>query len=247
MSAPTGTVTFLFADVEGSTRLVEHAGDAYAALIGDVRRLLREAVAPGEGYEVDSIGDEVCIAFRSPTAAIEASLAVQRALRDHPWPDDLEPRMRVGVHAGTPTLTDEGYVGIDVIRASRIAGCGHGRQIVLSSTAAPFAGAYRVVDLGLHQLAGLSTPERIHQLVVDDLPRDFPPLRNTVSQIGGGRRVSIADDSVLLREGLVRLLEESGFEVVSQAGTGDDLLRHVAMHHPDIAVVDVKMPPTHTD
>ncbi len=85
------------------------------------------------------------------------------------------------------------------------------------------------------------------QLLADDLPRDFPPLRNTVSQIGGGRRVAIADDSVLLREGVARLLEESGFEIVAQSGTADDLLRHVAMHHPDVAVVDVRMPPTHTD
>ena len=84
-------------------------------------------------------------------------------------------------------------------------------------------------------------------MLVDGLPRDFPPLRGTVSQLGDARRVVIADDSVLLREGVARLLEEAGFEVVAQSGNAEDLLRHVAMHKPDVAVVDIRMPPTHTD
>jgi DNA-binding NarL/FixJ family response regulator/class 3 adenylate cyclase len=240
-------VTFVLADIEGSTRLVQAAGDRYGALISDVRRLIREAAAARDGYEVDSTGDESLTAFAHPQAGLGTAIAVQRALRDHPWPADLEVRMRVGVHTGTPTLTEDGYVGIDVIRAARIASCGHGRQIVLSASAAAFAGGFEVRDLGLHQLAGLPAAERIHQLLAPDLPRDFPPLRHTVSEIGGGRRVAVADDSVLLREGLVRLLDESGFEVVAQSGTAEELLRHVAMHRPDVAVVDVRMPPTHTD
>ena len=251
MSAlPTGTVTFLFADVEGSTRLVQTLGAGYAALIAELRALLRDAVTAHRGVEVDATGDELFAAFALAPDALGAALAAQRSLRDASWPDDLRVRARIGLHTGTPALTDEGYVGLDVIRAARIATAGHGDQIVLSSTAAAFATGVSGVtlrDLGLHQLAGLAEPERVHQVVADDLPRDFPPLRNTVAQLGGGRRVSIAEDSVLLREGVVRLLEEVGFEVVSQAGTADDLLRHVAMHHPDVAVVDVKMPPTHTD
>jgi DNA-binding NarL/FixJ family response regulator len=155
--------------------------------------------------------------------------------------------MRMGVHTGTPTLTEEGYVGLDVIRAARIAMAGHGGEIVLSSTAAAFSSGYELRDLGIHRFAGLTEPERIHQLLVEDLPRDFPPLRNTVSQLGAGHRVAIAEDSVLLREGIARLLDESGFEVVSQAGTAEDLLRHVGLHRPDIAIIDIKMPPTHTD
>jgi DNA-binding NarL/FixJ family response regulator/class 3 adenylate cyclase len=246
-SLPTGAVTFLFADLEGSTRLAQAAGTGYGDLIGDVRELVREVSDAHKGQEIDAIGDEVSVVFVDPHDAAACALDIQRALRDHEWTDGHAVRMRIGLHTGTPILAEEGYVGLDVIRASRVASCGHGGQILLSSTAAPFARAYEVRDLGLHQLAGLPAPERIFQLVADDLPRDFPPLRNTVSQLGGGRRVAIADDSVLLREGIVRLLEEAGFEVVGQSGTAEDLLRHVAMHKPDVAVVDVKMPPTHTD
>jgi DNA-binding NarL/FixJ family response regulator/class 3 adenylate cyclase len=244
---PTGTVTFLIADVEGSTKLVATLGDAYGALLAAVRSILRTSIDGHGGTEVDATGDEVLAVFERTGDAIHASLAAQRSLRDATWPDDTSVRVRIGVHTGTPTLTEEGYVGLDVIRASRIAGAGHGGEIVLSSSAAALSTGHELRDLGVHRFAGLPEPERIHQLLADDLPRDFPPLRNTVSQLGAGHRVAIADDSVLLREGIVRLLEESGFEVVSQAGTADDLLRHIGLHRPDVAIVDIKMPPTHTD
>lgn len=244
---PEGMVTFLIADIEGSTRLVHQLGDRYGALLGEVRRIVRDAGLSHDGVEVDATADELCIAFTRTPDATASALDAQRALRDASWPDELDVRMRMGVHTGTPALAAEGYVGIDVIRSARIAAAGHGGQILLSSTAAAFVTGYEMRDLGSHQLAGLPEPERVHQLLTDDLPRDFPPLRNTVSQLGGGRRVAIAEDSILLREGVARLLEEVGFDVVSQAGTAEDLLRHVAMHHPDVAVVDIKMPPTHTD
>jgi DNA-binding NarL/FixJ family response regulator/class 3 adenylate cyclase len=240
-------VTFLISDVEGSTRLVESLGDDYAPVITELRGLLRSAVSAHNGVEVDATGDELLAVFPLAPDALASTLEAQRAIRDRVWPQGARVRVRMGLHTGTPALTDEGYVGIDVIRAARIAAAGHGGQILLSSTAAAFVSDVELKDLGTHQLAGLTSPERVHQVVTDDLPRDFPALRNTVSQLGGGRRVSIAEDSVLLREGVVRLLEEVGFEVVSQAGTAEDLMRHVAMHHPDVAVVDVKMPPTHTD
>jgi DNA-binding NarL/FixJ family response regulator/class 3 adenylate cyclase len=244
---PTGTVTFLIADVEGSTRLVASMGEAYGDLLADVRALVREAIAAHDGIEVDAIGDEVFAVFARTGGAVEAAVDTQRALRDATWPDDAVVRMRMGVHTGTPTLTEEGYVGLDVIRAARIAMAGHGGEIVLSSTAAGLSSGYELRDLGIHRFAGLADPERIHQLLLEDLPRDFPPLRNTVSQLGAGHRVAIAEDSVLLREGIARLLDESGFDVVSQAGTAEDLLRHVGLHRPDVAIVDIKMPPTHTD
>lgn len=244
---PTGTVTFLVADVEGSTRLVQELGDGWATVLGRVRAIVRAATTEQGGHEVDATGDELMAVFPLAPAALEAAIASQRALRDETWDCTTPVRIRMGVHTGTPALTDEGYVGLDVIRASRITGSGHGGQILLSTTASAFAENVQLKDLGIHQLQGLPSPERVHQVVVDDLPRDFPALRNTVSQLGGGRRVSLADDSVLLREGVARLLEEVGFEIVSQAGTAEDLLRHVAMHHPDVAIVDVRMPPTHTD
>jgi len=245
---PTGTVTFLIADIEASTHLVQEAGtDRYTELLGRVRSILREAAIDKGGVEVDAIGDEQLAAFSNAAAAVEAALATQRAMASHDWRTERSVRVRIGLHTGTPQLTDEGYVGIDIIRASRIALAGHGGETLLSSTTAAFATGFETRDLGSHQLAGLSDPERIHQLLADDLPRDFPPLRNTVSQLGAGCRVVIAEDTVLLREGVVRLLGEAGFEVVGQSGNAEDLLRHVAMHKPDVAIVDIRMPPTHTD
>jgi DNA-binding NarL/FixJ family response regulator/class 3 adenylate cyclase len=246
-SLPAGTVTFLIADIEGSTRLVRDAGAAYADVLGTVRRVLRTAVDAHDGQEVDATGDELCAVFADASGAVRSALEAQRELQTCSWPNGLAVRVRVGLHTGTPALGDEGYVGIDVIRAARIASAGHGGQILLSSSTAALATGYEIRDLGSQQLSGLTEPERIHQLLADDLPRDFPPLRNTVSQLGAGRRVAIAEDSVLLREGIVRLLEEVGFEVVGQSGTAEDLLRHVSMHKPDVAIVDIRMPPTHTD
>ncbi len=245
---PTGTVTFLIADLEASTRLVQEAGtERYTELLGRVRSILRQAALDNGGVEVDAIGDEQLAVFADATRAVEAALATQRAMQAYDWSTQRPVRVRLGIHTGTPQLTDEGYVGIDIIRASRIALSGHGGETLLSSTTAAFATGFETRDLGSHQLAGLSEPERIHQLLADDLPRDFPPLRNTVSQLGAGCRVVIADDTVLLREGVVRLLGEAGFEVVGQSGNAEDLLRHVAMHKPDVAIVDIRMPPTHTD
>ena len=244
---PTGTVTFLFADVEGSTQLVRTAGGAYAGLIADVRRLLRSEIAANGGAEVDATGDEISAVFQEVQPALSSALAGQEKIRDHAWPDGIVVKVRMGLHTGLPHLGDEGYTGLDVIRASRIAAAGHGGQVLLSSTAAPFVTEVETRDLGTHRLQGLPDPEAIHQVLADGLPRDFPPLRGTVSQLGDARRVVLADDSVLLREGVARLLEEAGFDVVAQSGTADDLLRHVSMHKPDVAVVDIRMPPTHTD
>ncbi len=246
-SLPTGTVTFLNADIEGSTRLVQEAGDAYAEILGIVRRSLRAALEAHDGVEVDATGDELLAVFADAGQAAQAAVEAQRSIRDHDWPAAVDARVRIGIHTGTPQLGDEGYVGLDVVRASRVAAAGHGGQILLSSTAAGLAKGIAMRDLGAYQLSGLPELERISQVVVDDLPRDFPPLRHTVSQLGAGRRVVIAEDSVLLREGVARLLADVGFEVVGQSGNADDLLRHVAMHHPDVAIVDIRMPPTQTD
>jgi DNA-binding NarL/FixJ family response regulator/class 3 adenylate cyclase len=244
---PTGTVTFLFADVEGSTQLVRAAGGAYAGVIADVRRILRKEIVEHGGIEVDATGDEISAVFPEVDPALNAALAGQERLRDHTWPDGIVVKVRMGLHTGVPHLDEEGYTGLDVIRASRISSAGHGGQILLSSTAAPFVKDVEIRNLGTHRLQGLPDTESIHQVLADGLPRDFPPLRGTVSQLGDARRVVLADDSVLLREGVARLLEEAGFEVVAQSGTAEDLLRHVSMHKPDVAVVDIRMPPTHTD
>jgi DNA-binding NarL/FixJ family response regulator len=236
-----------FADVEGSTSLQEAAGREYARAIGDLRRLIREQIVARGGLQVDAIGDEVFAVFDDAMSGVLSAIGAQQALQDHTWPFERDVRVRIGLHTGTPHLGDEGYTGVDVVRAARIAGAGHGGQIVVSATTRALLRDVETHALGTHRLAGLTAPEQLYQIRADGLPRDFPPLRNTVSTLGNAMRVVIADDSVLLREGVVRLLEEAGFDVVGQSGTADDLLRHVAMHKPDVAIVDIRMPPTHTD
>ncbi len=244
---PTGTVTFLFADVEGSTAMQQDPTVDYAAAVVLLRRLLRDTVAAHGGAEADAVGDEYVAAFADPRAATDAAFVSQRALRDTTWPSGATVRVRIGLHVGAPVLDDEGYTGIDVVRASRIANAGHGGQILVSHELLATLDGISSRDLGEHRLEGLARPERIHQLLADDLPRDFPPLRNTISMLGAGITVVLADDTVLLREGIARLLTDAGFDVVAQAGSPDDLLRHVAMYRPTVAIVDIRMPPTHTD
>ena len=243
---PEGTVTFLLSDIEGSTALVQQTGDGYAELLAGIRSLLRTSLGAHGGHEVDASGDQMLWAFDAAENAAAAAADGQRALGDAEWPGGARVRVRIGLHTGTPVLTDEGYVGLDVVRVTRIADSGHGGQVVLSATTAALVRS-ELRDLGSHRFAGLIEPETVHQLLGEGLPRDFPPLRNTVSQLGAGLRVVLADDSALLREGVARLLEDAGFDVAAQSGTPEDLLRHVAMHHPDVAVVDVRMPPTFTD
>jgi DNA-binding NarL/FixJ family response regulator/class 3 adenylate cyclase len=243
-SLPTGTVTFLFADVEGSTRLARELGNDWQGVLTTVRRLLREAVAKSDGHVVDARGDELFAAFTSSQSAADAAADAQRLLGGHNWPTPV--RVRIGLHAGTAAIDEDGYVGVDVHRAYRIAAAGHGGQIVASETcAAELSPERELRDLGLWSLPELPEPERIFQLDEPGLGGDFPPLR---ARPGGTPvRVVLAEDSVLLREGIARLLEDAGFDVVAQSATGEDLLRHVAMHRPDVAVVDIRMPPTQTD
>jgi DNA-binding NarL/FixJ family response regulator/class 3 adenylate cyclase len=243
-SLPTGTVTFLFADVEGSTRLARELGDGWQKVLADIRRLLREAVAKSDGHVVDARGDELFAVFTTPSEAAVAATDAQRRLGGHTWPTPV--RVRIGLHTGTAAIDEDGYVGVDVHRAFRIASAGHGGQIVTSEAcAAELTPERELRDLGLWSLPELPEPERIFQLDEPGLGGSFPPLR---ARPGGTPvRVVLAEDSVLLREGIARLLEESGFDVVAQSGNADDLLRHVAMHRPDVAVVDIRMPPTQTD
>jgi DNA-binding NarL/FixJ family response regulator/class 3 adenylate cyclase len=244
---PDGTVTLVFTDVEGSTQLVRQLGDAYAQLLGDHRRLLQEAVEEARGHVVDHRGDEFFLVFDDPHRAAVAVTSAQRAFATHAWPEGVELRVRMGLHTGRPTFREGAYYGLDVHRAARIAQAGSGGQILLSQeTHEELHPSFEFEDLGEHELPGLGEPERLFQLTIPGLPSRFPPL-STARKGFRGVRVVLADDSVLLREGIARLLEDAGFEVVAQSGTADDLLRHVGMHKPDVALVDIRMPPTQTD
>jgi DNA-binding NarL/FixJ family response regulator/class 3 adenylate cyclase len=259
---PTGTVTFLFTDVEDSTGLVRELGDAYAGVIADHRRLVRGAVGERGGYEIDCRGDEFFLAFALPGDAVETAIAIQRTHEAHGWPAERQVRVRMGIHTGKPVVEEDDYVGIDVHQVARLCSAGHGGQVLLSQATLDALEDIDVKDLGEHELKGLPRPERIFQLVHAGFENDFPPLRlgNGVGAdaqaepVGGAQqkgpanlRVALADDTVLLREGIARLLSEAGFEIVGQSGTADDLLLKVRSYAPDVAVVDIRMPPTQTD
>jgi predicted ATPase/class 3 adenylate cyclase len=165
---PTGTVTFLFTDIEGSTRLLHALGpDAYAAALAEHRRLLRAAVAAHDGVEVDTQGDAFFVAFPTAPGAAAAALDGQAALAPGPI------RVRMGLHTGTPTVTDEGYVGVDVHRGARVAALAHGGQVVLTETTAALVTDVPLRDLGRHRLKDFDGPAHLFQLGGDELP----PLR----------------------------------------------------------------------
>ena len=160
---PTGTVTFLFTDIEGSTRLLQELGNAYAEALADHRRALRDAWTRHDGVEVDTQGDAFFVAFARASDAVAAAADAQLAVAAGPV------RVRMGLHTGEPLRAEEGYVGFDVHRAARIAAAGHGGQVLLSHATADLAGA-DVRDLGLHRLKDLSAPERLFQLGANDFP-----------------------------------------------------------------------------
>jgi predicted ATPase/class 3 adenylate cyclase len=164
---PQGTVTFLFTDIEGSTRLLHELGDDYAGALAEHRRALRAAFARHGGVEVDTQGDAFFVAFAKASDALAAAADSRAALEGGPV------RVRIGVHTGEPLVADEGYVGLDVHRAARIAAAGHGGQILLSQSTREVAGVDGLRDLGEHRLKDLTAPERIYQLGSDD----FPPLK----------------------------------------------------------------------
>ena len=179
---PSGSVTFLLADVEGSTAHLQRLGDRYASLLADLRRLLRTAVRRAGGQEVDARGDELFAVFKDAPAALEASIVIQRAMRDHAWPDGADVRVRIGIHSGRPILTEGGYIGLAVHTTARVCSAAHGGQIVLSSAAHRAVGGQSAgisfVELGIHPLEGLEHAA-LFQVGASDLPANFPPLRTS--------------------------------------------------------------------
>jgi class 3 adenylate cyclase len=177
---PTGQLTLLFVDIEGSSRHLADLEDRYTPLLSAVRRIERAALRRFGGYEVDARADEFFAVFRGAAEAFEAALAVQRAMAAHGWPDDREVKVRIGMHTGRPTLTATGYQGISVNTAARLCSCGHGGQTLVSrATRAALAeeASYELRLLGSYRLRGIPEDHEIYQAVVPDLPDGFPPLR----------------------------------------------------------------------
>jgi len=179
---PTGFVTLLMTDIEDSTVLLRRLGDRYGALLNDVRGVLRAAVSRAGGREIDARADELFAVFERAAAAIEAAVAIQRELGNRTWTDDLEVRIRVGIHGGRPTLTDAGYIGLAVHTTARVCSAAHGGQIVVSAATRAAVGAsastgIRFRDLGRHRLAGLPDAEALFQIQAQGLRVKFPRPR----------------------------------------------------------------------
>src|SRR5918995_1233595 len=179
---PTGTVTFLFTDIEGSTSLLQELGDRYPAVLDEHAAIIRRAVADGGGIEVSTHGDAFFAVFRSPAGAVGAAIAAQRGLAANDWSPGPPVLVRMGAHTGEGALGGDDYAGIDVHRAARIADAAHGGQVILSDAtrglvehALPAGASLR--DLGVHRLRGIADPERLHELVVEGLASDFPAPR----------------------------------------------------------------------
>ena len=182
-SLPEGTLTFLFTDIQGSTKLLQQLGEhRYGEVLAQHHSILREVLAGQNGIEVGTEGDAFFVVFRQVSDAVNAALRVQRKLRDNDWGSDIEVEVRMGIHTGEARRMGDRYVGIDVHRAARIAGAAHGRQILISRLTAEHVRSsstvepgIRLRDLGPSRLKDLEQPEHLFQLSVDGLPDDFPP------------------------------------------------------------------------
>jgi predicted ATPase/class 3 adenylate cyclase len=222
---PSGTVTLLFSDIEGSTRLLRRTGDTYAELLAEHRRLLRNAFEGHGGHVLESEGDAFYVAFSSANDAARAAAAAQQALAEHEWPGEHQIRVRMGMHTGEPRAIDGRYVGLDVHRAARVMAAGHGGQVLLSeSTRALLDERIGVRDLGAHRLKDLSGPQRLFQLEIEGLPAEFPPLKTLENRVTNlplppnafiGRTRELADTFALLDREDVRLLT-----LIGTGGTG---------------------------
>jgi class 3 adenylate cyclase/catechol 2,3-dioxygenase-like lactoylglutathione lyase family enzyme len=182
MPLPSGTITFLFSDIEGSTKLARQLGDRYGEVLAQHARLLRKAFEERDGREIDTQGDSFFLAFSRAKDAVNAAAAAQRALAKHTWPDRVDLRVRMGLHTGEAAVTDEKYLGVAVHRAARICSAAHGGQVLLSESTTAVLGDEQLDDvelrdLGHHHLKDFDRPERIAQLVIPGLQSEFPALR----------------------------------------------------------------------
>lgn len=210
---PAGTVTFLFTDIEGSTELVRKLGDAYGEVLAAYRRLLREHLGGAGGREIDTQGDAFFFAFARAREAVGGAVAAQRALAGHQWRDGADVRVRMGLHTGEPAVGDEGYHGLDVVRAARICSAGHGGQILISESTRALIGndqpqGIAVVDLGSQHLKGLQE-ERLFQVSIAGEPDRYPELRTSDTKRGSHAEALADEFSQRIERFVERQLEHS--------------------------------------
>ncbi|MGH2738214.1 MAG: tetratricopeptide repeat protein, partial [Actinomycetota bacterium] len=222
---PTGTVTFLFTDIEGSTRVLQALGERWRSTLEEHNRLLREAIREAGGVDVHTEGDSFFAVFRSATASVAAAVAAQRDIAEHPWAPHATVRVRMGMHTGEGAVGGDDYVGLDVHRAARIAAAGHGGQVLISAATAELVRAdlpegvgFR--DLGEHRLKDLARPERIYQLTIDGLPGEFPHIRSleTPTNLPAQRTSFVGREREVAR--VKELLRGPGLLTLTGAGGG---------------------------
>jgi class 3 adenylate cyclase len=178
---PGGTVTFVFTDIEDSTELLKRLGDDYRDVLTAHRRIIREAFKACDGVEMDTQGDAFFFVFQRAGDAVLAAVEAQRAHAAHVWPEDEVVRVRIGLHTGEPAVHEEGYVGLDVVRAARICTEGRGGQILLSETTRALVGSggfpegVSVFPLGQRHLRGIDEPERVYEIAIDGLEPEPAP------------------------------------------------------------------------
>lgn len=244
---PSGTVTFLFTDIEGSTRLLQRLGDDYAAILTTHQRLLRQAIEAHGGVEVDTQGDSFFVVFATARDAVAAAAAATRALAAYAWPEGNAVRVRMGLHTGAPQRVGDGYVGLDVHRAARIAAAGHGGQILLSQTTRDLcmdslAADVALLEMGEATLKDLQQPERLYQMALTDLPHDFPPLKTLDRAPHNlpiqptpflGRREVVQRLVALLEQDDVRLLTLMGAGGIGKTRVALEVAAQAADQFPD--------------
>jgi DNA-binding NarL/FixJ family response regulator/class 3 adenylate cyclase len=238
---PTGTVTFLFTDVEGSTALLRRLKDGYAEVLAQHERLLCDAAETAGGHEFGTQGDAVFFVFRNPKDAVLAAVDGQRALETAEWPEGVQLRVRMGIHTGEAAIAADRYMGLAVNRAARICGIARGGQILVSPTTHAlveeaeheFSGiAFR--DLGAQSLKDFDRPVPIYQVEAVEAVEEPEP---------SGVRIVIVDDQALVRAGFRMILEaEEDIDVVGEAADGREAVAEVHRLRPDVVLMDVRMP-----
>ncbi|HYK95291.1 MAG TPA: AAA family ATPase [Candidatus Dormibacteraeota bacterium] len=251
LASPTGTVTFLFSDIEGSTRILETLGPRYDEVLGRHRSILRAAFAAHGGIERGTEGDSFFVAFPDAAGAVAAAADATRGLASAAWPDGATIRVRVGLHTGQGRLVDDDYVGIDVHRAARIAGAAHGGQVLLSESTRilverSLPAGVQIRDMGEHPLKDLPAPEHLYQLAIEGQPTDFPPIRSLAPSV---RNLPAQLPTIVGRErdveAVARLLEQSPIVTVTgPGGTGKTrLVQEVARTVVGSGPIDVVFVP----
>jgi YVTN family beta-propeller protein len=242
MPAPgfqTGTVTFLFTDIEGSTRLLRILGRArYGEVMADQQRLLRAAFAAHHGEEIDTQGDSFFVAFRSASDAVAAAAEIQRSVAAHVWPEGAQLRVRIGIHTGEAAASSERYLGLSVHRAARIGAAGHGGQVLLSSTTKELAEedlppGVTIRDLGERRLKDIEQPQRLYQLEIDGLQNKFAQLRTLDVELKRKRRRMYAGAALI---GVAAAAVAVPVFALAQGGSGGKTLHGVAAN--SVGVID---------